>query len=411
MSSDISEMLLKSDSGSNRTSTRIAMLAPFLDRSDYWHPIFSEFTKLFPNTVVFTGYWPGYLAGYEDTFKVQLLRGYKYIILETAPTGGDIGVMWAPPSVLWELLRLRPAVIFTSAFSIWTLYALIFKAFARCRVIIGWEGNSPCTTYLDRPIRLRVRRIMARFVDAAYSNTREGIDYLRRVLGIPDSKLLHYPYQVPEVSALRLNQRESSPSWDCHPIFLFVGSILKRKGWRYLVEATSRLQREMPHSFSVVFAGKGPEMEQLRQSVSSTSLLGVVHVVGAVPYRDLGAYFQACDVLVLPTLEDTWGMVVLEAMAFGKPVLCSKYAGSKEMVRHGVNGFIFDPYNTQELADYMAQFIRKPHLIAEFGRMSSEIIAPYTPQRSATVLAGLVSKVLDRTTTPEVQPEGDAALG
>src|SRR5258708_16869615 len=76
-------------------------------------------------------------------------------------------------------------------------------------------------------------------------------------------------------------------------------------------------------------------------------------------------------------------------MAFGKPVLCSKYAGSRQMVEHGENGFIFDPYDTKELAGYMAKFIHDRDLVAQFGARSKEKIAPFTPTRAADVLADL----------------------
>jgi glycosyltransferase involved in cell wall biosynthesis len=81
-------------------------------------------------------------------------------------------------------------------------------------------------------------------------------------------------------------------------------------------------------------------------------------------------------------------------MAFGKPVLCSQYAGAKEMIEHGVNGYVFDPRSPGELAEYMARFIQRPELIAEFGQKSKEIIAPYTPACAAKVLESLVLRLL-----------------
>ena len=80
-------------------------------------------------------------------------------------------------------------------------------------------------------------------------------------------------------------------------------------------------------------------------------------------------------------------MVVVEAMAFAKPVLCSRYAGVKEIVQNGKNGFIFDPLKPEELAGLMAQYILNPTLVGEFGSVSARIMEYYTPQRSAQILA------------------------
>jgi glycosyltransferase involved in cell wall biosynthesis len=99
---------------------------------------------------------------------------------------------------------------------------------------------------------------------------------------------------------------------------------------------------------------------------------------------------------------------LLEAMAFGKPVLCSRYAGSREIVRHGANGFIFDPYNPEELASYMQQFIQNPRLGLKFGKCSFEMMASYTPSRAANVMGSLVARVMNRTrgaVLPLVAPE------
>jgi glycosyltransferase involved in cell wall biosynthesis len=222
-----------------------------------------------------------------------------------------------------------------------------------------------------------------------------GIEYLQNVLAVPKSKLLHHPYEVPEASLLRTGVAEAGLERLRRPAFLFVGSIIARKGWSCLIDAASILHRRGIDSFSVIFVGSGDQEKDLRDQISVCGLGGIIHQVGQVAYQNLGAYYRAADVFVFPTYEDTWGLVLLEAMAFGKPVLCSKYAGSREMVRHGVNGFIFDPYNPEELAQYMAQFSEDPRLTLEFGRCSSETISPFTPRKAANVLADLIAKVMD----------------
>ncbi|MGB2886302.1 MAG: glycosyltransferase [Candidatus Acidiferrales bacterium] len=377
------------------TTARVAWLIPSLARANYMQPLFREFTKLFSNTIVFTGLWHGFVPGCEGTFRLRWLAGYRFVTLKKAGKGYGRGFFWAPLSAIRELLTFRPNIIFTSAFSIWTLYALTLKAFTRSRVIIFWEGTSATVAYLDSPVRLRIRKVMARLADASVSNMRMGVEYLRDVLGVPDSKLLHHPYEVADPSVLCSGANEVRLGGIEHPTFLFVGSIIPRKGWSCLIEAASRLVERGLDRFSLVFVGAGDQGADLQAQISLRGLEGFVHQVGQVSYQNLGAYYQASDVFVFPTREDTWGLVLLEAMAFGKPVLCSKYAGSKEMVRHGLNGFIFDPDSPEELASYMAHFIQNPHLVLEFGACSSETIAPYTPARAANVLAGLVVKLMD----------------
>jgi glycosyltransferase involved in cell wall biosynthesis len=376
---------------------RVAWLAPSLARGYYLQPVFKELSKRFPNTIIFTGHWPGFLPGHEGMFQVRCLPGFRFITVTRGSTGYESGFMLPPSAMIWELMRFRPHVIFLGGFNLWTLYALAFKAFTRCRIILLCDGISPTIAYLHAPIRLGIRRLMARFIDASVCNTREALDYLRDVLAIPESKLLQHPYEVPEVSVLSSDREDEGVvlSSICHPAFLFIGSIIERKGWRPLLEAANRLVRGGLDRFSVVFVGDGEEAEELRRLTTFLRLERLVHRVGAVRYEKLGAYLRACDVFVLPTLEDIWAVVVSEAMAFGKPVLCSKFAGSRELVDPAVNGFIFDPYNPQELADYMARFIQQPELVAEFGARSKQKIAPYTPECAADVLAGVARRILN----------------
>ena len=78
------------------SSARVAWLFPSLDRGNYWQPLFREFAKEFPHTVVFTGLWNGYLRGYEDSFRLRCVPGYRFITLKQDPEGYNPGFFWPP---------------------------------------------------------------------------------------------------------------------------------------------------------------------------------------------------------------------------------------------------------------------------------------------------------------------------
>ena len=110
---------------------------------------------------------------------------------------------------------------------------------------------------------------------------------------------------------------------------------------------------------------------------------------GWVNYGDLGSYFQAADIFVLPSFEDTWGAVLLEAMAFGNAVVCSELAGSSEVIVDGKNGFVFNPYDPVELADKLANFFDNPALLSKMSKQSLETISAYNPKDVASFFAQL----------------------
>jgi glycosyltransferase involved in cell wall biosynthesis len=313
---------------------------------------------------------------------------------------GKSSFRWLPVSLVKELYRTRPEVIIIGQFTLWMFYAVLYKLFRGCRILFLWDGTAPSCAYIHSPLRLFWRRTLARFVDAAISNTHEGVEYLNLVIHIPRSKLKQGIHLVADADSLSCECRanEVIQSHSPHPVFLYVGSLSKRKGVRFLVEAAKKLKEQGLTNFSVILVGEGPQ-EELRRSLSE-GLDPIVHVVGEVKYSQLGKYYRACDVFVLPCLEDVWGMVVPEAMAFGKAILCSKYANAKELVRHGVNGFIFDPLCPDELTSYMAQIICNSHLSVQFGHASRAAISKYTPSTAAALISGVVTELVqsDRAT-------------
>jgi len=86
--------------------------------------------------------------------------------------------------------------------------------------------------------------------------------------------------------------------------------------------------------------------------------------------------------------------VTLEAMLLGKPILCSKGAGTSELVVHGENGYVFSPDDADELADLMQKFLDYPETIPAMGKRSQEIMAKYTPEAAAQCLAKVTELVI-----------------
>jgi glycosyltransferase involved in cell wall biosynthesis len=178
------------------------------------------------------------------------------------------------------------------------------------------------------------------------------------------------------------------------PRFLYAGQLVPRKGVDYLLSAWSILQKVTRTHGSLLIVGEGSQQPELQRQVR-TLLLKEVYFPGKVEHAALGSWYRSCDVFVFPTLEDTWGNVVPEAMAFGKPTLCSQYACAAELVSHGENGFIFDPKNPQELAGLMLKFVNSPQLMAKFGRKSKEIMRSHTMNTAVRAIADVINPLLE----------------
>jgi len=378
----------------DRGELRVAWLVPEVELGAYWQPVLREFTKVFKNTVFYTGrVWSGFDPTMPGSSAIKLVGETKFVETEKIETGYDRGFIVVSPSIIGYLLEFRPQVVFPQAFSLWTVIVALLKPLMRWRIAIIYDGSSPNTDFRDSSFRTFVRRILVRFADAFVSNSNAGKKYLMEVLNVPEDKIFTRTYLVPDAGALlkRLDQTQPPNLQLKRPIFLYVGRITARKGIKTLLEACAILKSQGYVDYSLLIVGKGDQREELEAFIKERDFEEQVIWAGWVEYGNLGSYFQQADVFVFPTFEDVWGMVVPEAMVFGKPVLCSNGAASCELIVSGENGYIFEPSSAKELADKMQIFLDNPDLIESMGERSRQIISQKTPETAAKAYVEVTS--------------------
>ncbi|MEG4005660.1 glycosyltransferase family 4 protein [Microcoleus sp. Pol11C1] len=382
----------------DRNEIRIAWLVPEVELGAYWQPVLMEFTKIFKHTVFYTGrVWPGFDPSLPGASAIQLVGETKFVETEKIETGYDRGFIVVSPRIIGYLLKFRPHVVFPQAFSLWTVIVAFLKPLLRWKIAIIYDGSSPNTDFRDSSFRTFVRRILVRFADAFVANSNAGKKYLMEVLNVPEDKIFTRTYLVPDARALlkRLDQTQPPNVQLKRPIFLYVGRITARKGIKTLLEACALLKNQGYVDYSLLIVGKGDQREELEAFIKERGFEEQVTWAGWVEYGNLGAYFQQADIFVFPTFEDVWGMVVPEAMVFGKPVLCSNGAASYELIMSGDNGYIFDPSSAKELADKMQTFLDNPDLIESMGERSRQIISQKTPETAAKAYVEVTSFLMD----------------
>lgn len=378
----------------NLDSIRIAWLLPVA--WFYWQPALSEYTRLFPHTIVFTGLFPGYAKGLEETLKVEVVGQFRSIEIVRDESGYGDNFTYLSPSIISHLLRFKPQVIFASSFGVWTILALLLKPLLRWRVIIAYEGSSPGVDYRNSGSRLSIRRLMVGMADACITNSRAGSDYLIQILKADKDRVFVQPYEIPDEHTLpSITEGKTAELVELeHPIFLVVGHVIPRKGLSILLKACVTLQARGYKKFTIQVVGDGAQQQELEIFCQEHQLSDRVQWAGRVAYDQIGIYFDRADVFVFPTLEDTWGVVTLEAMLLGKPILCSTGAGTAELVVPGENGYVFAPDDPDNLADLIQKFLDDPSLIATMGARSPQIMTQYTPVAAAQCLADITKLVM-----------------
>jgi glycosyltransferase involved in cell wall biosynthesis len=379
----------------NHQDIKIAWLLPVA--WFYWQPAISELTKIFPHTTIFTGLFPGFATGLEDTLKVEVIGEFKVIEIDRDDNGYGDNFTYLSPKIVGDLLRLKPHVIFASSFGVWTILALLLMPLFRWRVIIAYEGSSPGVDYRHSAARLFVRRLMVKMAAACITNSCAGGEYLIDILQADKARTFVQPYEIPDEHTLPGIESGTEPiagALQHRPVFLFVGQLIPRKGLPLLLRACVTLHTRGYENYTIQVVGSGTQQAELETFCQEYALSDRVQWVGRVPFDRIGTYFDRADVFVLPTMEDTWGVVTLEAMLLGKPILCSTGAGTAELVVPGENGYVFAPDDAEKLADLMQKFLDEPALIPAMGARSQQIMEQYTPVAAAQCMADITKLVM-----------------
>jgi phosphatidylinositol alpha-mannosyltransferase len=150
---------------------------------------------------------------------------------------------------------------------------------------------------------------------------------------------------------------------------LFVNRLDPRKGFQVMVEAFGSIAAEEPEALLVV-AGDGAEREAVERLAPPAR--DRVVMLGNVPHAELPPYHAACEVFCAPAVgRESFGIVLVEAMAAGLPVVASEIPGYREVVRHRVEGILVPPRDPEDLAEAVLALLRDPvrgRALGEAGR-------------------------------------------
>lgn len=179
--------------------------------------------------------------------------------------------------------------------------------------------------------------------------------------------------------------------------FLYVGRFSPEKNLIGLMNAYRRYRVERSGVWGLTMVGDGPQSEEIKGHARRMGL----HDIRWPGYRqieELPFCYVESSALILPSLSETWGLVVNEAMACGLPVMVSDRCGcAPDLVEDGRNGYTFDPRNVDQIADRMATLASLDDSErAAMGQRSIEVIAGYTPERWAQSLADCIAHTVDR---------------
>ena len=283
-----------------------------------------------------------------------------------------------------NLLSAHPEAVIVTGYdcpSYWIalLYCRLFK-----KKFVFWNGSTLLSSRNRRGVIHRIKRYFIRMCDSYVTYGKKATEFLD-VLGADSEKIITGG-NAADTDMLSRSMGGPAPDEEIRRklkltsfVFVYVGQVIERKGLVTLLDAFRIAQDSYP-DIGLLLIGNGNLHVKIEKKIAEDEIRNVF-LQGFVQQEDLGPYLSVCDAFILPSLNEAWGLAVNEAMACGLPVLVSRNAGSAhELIREGENGYTFDPQSVRDVSGRMMELIEmsKSDRLA-MGRLSSAIIAPYTP--------------------------------
>jgi glycosyltransferase involved in cell wall biosynthesis len=275
----------------------------------------------------------------------------------------------------WCLHREVPVVVMSESTAIdakrhWWLETIKKRIVELCSAAL--VGGTPHRDYIES-LGVKSDRIFTGYDAVDNKHFRAGADAARR-----QERVLRKALGLPE------------------KYFMACARFVSKKNLSRLLLAYAQYRRlKGPGAWSLVVIGDGELKAELLALRDQLGIGCDVLFPGPKPYGELPAHYGLAGAFIHASTTEQWGLVVNEAMAAGLPVLVSDRCGSAaDLVQDGHNGFLFNPYDVDQLAATMRKVAANGTDRAEMGRRSQEIVASCPPERFAAGLALAASAAL-----------------
>lgn len=257
------------------------------------------------------------------------------------------------------LEQIQPMIVVGSEYNPTTLQAL---AYCRKKKIpyISWTDG---TLHSERNINLIqkfLRRYVIRYASAYLASSRKAKEAQLAYGAEAERCFVSFLTVDIDKYLLEIRNREKGR-------ILYAGSLIERKGVDLLLKALQGIEEE----YLLMLAGSGPEEERLKQLAKELGIEGKVEFLGYLSQEELKKEYERSSIFVLPTREDCFALVIIEAMCVGLPIISSIYAdGAYDLIEDGENGYIVDPYDTERFRNIIKELLKDPIRGERMGRNS-----------------------------------------
>jgi glycosyltransferase involved in cell wall biosynthesis len=239
---------------------------------------------------------------------------------------------------------------------------------------IYWSDSNIASLQFPFLKSLYYRWVLSRCDTLMCMGTTNALFY-RNIIGqkrFSDKQVLHVPLPAKRI-ANSLLYKDHLRQDNCLR-FLFMGRLESEKNLISLIESCILLLKRDIKKFELWIAGSGSQETLLINSVKKNGLEGNVRFLGSIKSSSIMDIYQQCDVLLLVSKRDAWGLVVNEALVAGLPVILPVWIGAAaDLVVDGFNGIKIYNDSAESIADAMQKYIESPEMFTMHRKGASEI--------------------------------------
>jgi D-inositol-3-phosphate glycosyltransferase len=267
---------------------------------------------------------------------------------------------------------------------------------------MGKVKNRAFGTRLEPEIRIKSEKEIVANADRIITSTDEGKNNLINLYGANPKKVDVIPPGV-DLDFFHPEDKEKARReldlTDYRRVLLFAGRLQPFKGLDLLLHAMTNLPNHGTTRLLVVGgnAGKGDELVRMNSLVTELGISNMVSFVGAVEHENMPKFYNAADICVVPSYHESFGMVALESLASGTPVVAARVGGLATIVRDGETGYLFDERSPETLAIYLCLLMSENEIRNSMANAARPSVMKYnwsaTAQRLLKVYREFNSKL------------------
>ena len=271
--------------------------------------------------------------------------------------------------------------------------ALLARRWMRVPVMISVHGSDVTYTGIQNRIGRAMTAWAFRQADLVTTNSTWTANRIRAIAVPRRLELLRMGGNLPKFPPCTISVPDNSLT------ILSVGYLEDRKGHTYMLKAIRQLLDE-GYMLRYVIVGDGPRRNALEKQVNALALQNHVVFAGYKAHHEVGAYFLACDIFALPSWNEAFGIVYLEALSMGKPPLgCAGEGGPEDLAALGDCIELVQPRNVASLVAGLRRLIVDPQRRAELATRGQAIVTEhFTWERNAEATSSLYHQLLANAT-------------